>query len=315
MGRLNATFTNRHLHRGYLMFPVPRSLALLVVLSGAASAADVPPRINFEAAYADGVNAFVAHRYVLAEQSLEDAVQVGGDPAAWMFKGLAERAQGKHAEAQESLHQAAALRAGGFAGRVSLSRVMERMQGDFRLYLDDLEKYYVRTGHTPGEVIAGAEAPIGPTVPGPAEPTVPVPPRRSAPPPPLPASPGGALDPAPPPETAAPLPTPPGEPLRVTTAKPVVMVEDGRRVPAVITGAPVYPLPGVPYATERSASAAFTGGGHSAPMPVSSCCVGVGTWLPGSWSGFVYPYYGYYGYSWPSSNYRWWDGYPYASSW
>jgi hypothetical protein len=292
--------------------PPPVTPAPSLTTPSPARTIPAPPPINFEAAYAEGVNAFVVHRYVLAEQCFEDAVQVANEPAAWMLKGLSERALGKHAEAQESIHQAASLFATGVAGRISLSRAMERVQGDFRLYIDDVEKYYVRTGLTPGEVIAGAEAPIGPAVLGPAEPTVPVPPKPYSPPPPAPAI--ESPETTPPAPANAPVQTPPGEPRRVTVAKPVVVVESSPGVPAVIAAAPVYPLPGVAYAADRWTSV-VSGGGYAGPVPVKSCCVGVGAWLPGSWSGYVYPYYGYYGYSWPSSNYRWWDGYPYASSW
>ena len=276
---------------------------LLLAWVGAASAAEDPRRINFEAAYADGVNAFVAHRYLLAEQSLEDAVMVGSDPAAWMFKGLAERALGKHAEAQESFHQAASLRAAGASSRISLDRAIERVQGDFRLYLDDVEKYYVRTGHTPGEVISGASAPIVPLIPDSVQPALPVPPKPYSPAPPAPALDTPDTIP-PPPSPTVPVQTPPGEPLRVTVAKPVAVFESSPGVPAVIAGAPVYPPPGVPYAAGRFASVVATG--YVLPAPTLSCCGGVGAWLPASWSSYVSPYY---------SSYDWWSGYPYASSW
>jgi len=286
------------------MLHILRALTTLMVFGAVAAAQETtspPPHpINFEAAYADGVNAYVAHRYLLAEQSLELAVTARNDAAAWMFKGLSERALGKHAEAQESVHMASSLLAGGGGTTVSLDRAMERIQGPFRLYLDDVERYYVRTHLTPGEVIAGAAAPLVPAAPDriapeEAPPAIPVvPPKPYSPAPPAPAPEDPAAPPAP-----APAPTPlPGEPLRVTAAKPVAVAEDSPGVPAVIAGAPVYPLPGMVYGWGGSPSPVSTD--LIAPVPVHACCAPGGAWLPAT------------SYCW--GGYPWWNGYAYAAA-
>lgn len=277
-----------------------------------------PPPVNFDAAYADGVNAYVGRRYVLAEESLEAAITARNDPAAWMFKGLAERALGKHAEAQASIHQASSLLAAGTGSTVSLDRALERIQGPFRLYLDDVERYYVRTNLTPGEVITAGGPPVAPAAPAPAaappEPAspdpLPEPPRPGTPAPPAPEpvnpEPVPVTPPPPPPAPASATPAPQGELIQVTVRKPVaVVLENPPGVPAVVSGAPVYPLPGAPYGAQVTS---IVSADLIAPVPVSGCCAGGGAWLPAGFADSYYGCYGVYG-----CGYRWWDTYAFAS--
>jgi hypothetical protein len=287
------------------------ALTLVGAVAAGEEPAYSPPPINYDAAYADGVNAYVAHRYGLAEESLESAITARNDPAAWMFKGLAERALGKHAEAQESIHMASSLLASGTGSTVSLDRALERIQGPFRLYLDDVERYYVRTNLTPGQVISGAAEPVVPVAPDrvapeAAPPAAPVPlsPESPAPPPPELQNPQGAptTPPPPPPAPASATPAPQGELIQVTARKPVAVAENAPGVPAVVTGAPVYPLPGAVYG-EQVTSAGSTD--LVPPVPVGPCCSGVGTWLP---IGFAYPYPVHY-----DSVYGWWDRFAFPS--
>lgn len=233
--------------------------------------------INFDAAYAQGVNAFHAGRYVLAEECLEDAVSVVGDPRAWMVKGLTERALGKHGESQESIHQAASLMAAGVSGSGLVGRVIERTQGGFRRYVQDVVDYYARTNRLPGDVIVGSVfAPI-PVVEPIAAPPEAVPPAA------VPVAPAAARD-------------------------PVVVLK-------VIDGAPVYPIDSTFYGQRTDSPVYMTdpiigpccGGsvyglsyGYPAyyfgsPWPVSPYVVGVGAWVP----------------AWYTTYTSWWMGSPY----
>lgn len=305
------------------MLQTMRALTALALFGGVAAGQEPapapaysPPPVNFDAAYADGVNAYVGHRYVLAEESLEAAITARNDPAAWMFKGLAERALGKHAEAQASIHQASSLLAAGTGSTVSLDRALERIQGPFRLYLDDVERYYVRTNLTPGEVITAGGPPVPSAVPAQAPPgaaspdPLPEPPRPGTPAPPAPErlnpEPAPETPPPPPPAPASATPAPQGQLPQVTVRKPLaVALANPPGVPAVVSGAPVYPLPGTPYGSQLTS---VVSADLIAPVPVSSCCAGVGVWLP---AGFAYPFYdcnGIYG-----CGYRWWDTYSFAS--
>lgn len=248
-------------------------LGMLTVLVPAVSRGEP---INFDAAYAQGVNAFHAGRYVLAEECLEDAVSVVGDPRAWMMKGLTERALGKHGESQESIHQAASLMAAGVSGADLVGRVIERTQGGFRRYIQDVVDYYARTNRIPGDVIVGAVfAPI-PV----AEPV------------------------AAPPAAAPPAAVVPVEP--VAPRDPVVVLK-------VIDGAPVYPIDSTFYGQRTDspvywprpigpccgwpAYGVYYGYPYyyGSPYPVSPYLVGVGAWVP----------------AWYTTYTSWWMGSPY----
>jgi len=249
-------------------------LGMLTVLVPAVSRGEP---INFDAAYAQGVNAFRAGRYVLAEECLEDAVSVAGDPRAWMMKGLTERALGKHGEAQESIHQAASLMATGVSGADLVGRVIERTQGGFRRYIQDVVDYYTRTNRHPADVVVGAVfAPI-PVV----EPV------------------------GPPPEAVPPV----AEPVAPAAPRdPVVVLK-------VIDGAPVYPIDSTLYGQRTDSPVYMTDPivgpccgwpvygvsyGYPAyyfgyPYPVSPYVVGVGAWVP----------------AWYTTYTSWWMGSPY----
>jgi hypothetical protein len=273
-------------------------LTVVVSVCGVARA-DVDPI----AAYSDGVRAMQMDRYAVAEQCFEEAITVGADAQTWMMKGLAERAQGKHSEAQESIHQAASLLAVDNANARSLGLALERVQGPFRLYIEDVRRYYVRTGNKPGDVISGAQSPLTPV-----EPSIVDPPTTT----PVPAKP--PYSPPAPQEAIPPSDAPPAEPLRITAAKPATV----ETVPSVIAGAPSYPVYAELYTPVSQTTAA--GVIPAWPVPVNSYAVGVGAWVPAWWS--VYPststwvsygwagspFYGVYAPSHP-----WWGFYPHRS--
>ena len=109
--------------------------------------------------YQRGVTAYFARDYAQAEAALEDCVAASADPRAWYFKGLAERAQKKHGEAQESIHQGAALLAAGHGDAVAVRRSLERVQGSARVYLEAVQGFYAKTHETPTTVIAAGPSP------------------------------------------------------------------------------------------------------------------------------------------------------------
>ena len=120
-------------------------LSAIFGLCGVSAAAD---------SYQRGVTAYFARDYAGAEAALEESVTSSADPRAWYFKGLAERAQDKHAEAQASIHQGAALLAAGHGDTTTVRRSLERVQGSTRAYLESVQSFYAKTHETPANVIA-----------------------------------------------------------------------------------------------------------------------------------------------------------------
>lgn len=125
-------------------------LSAIFGLCGVSAAAD---------SYQRGVTAYFARDYAGAEAALEESVTSSADPRGWYFKGLAERALNKHAEAQESIHQGASLLAAGHGDMTTVRRSLERVQGPVRAYLESVQSFYATTYETPDHVIAAGPSP------------------------------------------------------------------------------------------------------------------------------------------------------------
>src|SRR5262249_27607142 len=97
-----------------------------------------PPRTgDADALFWRGYQLYWAGRYEDALEYLDGAVAARAqDPRGWSYKALAERKLGYERDAGTSARQALTLRTQNRPGSANLGTVLERFQGEDRLFLN-----------------------------------------------------------------------------------------------------------------------------------------------------------------------------------